>query len=654
MQREVGPYECLGMVGEGTYGVVIKARHRTTGLLVAIKEMKRVKGDCHAKKVATREVRLLRQLRHPNIVRLIEVIRDASEGSFHLVFEYVERTVLQCLEVTERGVDPQLIRRYMYQLLRCLEYCHASNVIHRDVKPENILISSEDIVKLCDFGFARLMLSPDSFLSGSKYTDYVATRWYRAPELLVGKTDYNTAVDVWAVGCVFAELTTKEPLFPGKTDADQLSRIVACCGALPPELVACFQRNPLCAKARLPAPSSPERRNHPYQRFRDQSPEWLAFLTSCLQVDPEKRRTCSELLASRYFTHDYFHLEMDEILKRSDLYMPAPSSSCSAAVKKARKIAATARDNRTTTTRAAFLAEGGVERGPTLSFRSPPRYPLLPLLALSKRQGRANEGGNVVEERAKADGEASKETTIQRSEWQEGKRQGPYFLRLPRMKPYFSSVGTTQPHRQVTFRRMVPGGFTDGFHPTTSSSTSLASPSSMPRTSSPPFAGSSLLPLVHQGPTQREHTPVRRDSSDPHGVAVSCRMPQAPPQMTLPTREEEVEVVARKREEHRRKGEREVSEMVASDRRGSSPFVERQTLPTKKTEIHPHDGQYLPYPPPLYRQRHQPVRLLGPRKRYQLSYRSSPGDNSGIAFASAPVCLPAVGGERSLFSKRHL
>lgn len=654
MLSEVGPYECLDMVGEGTYGVVVRARHRTTGLMVAIKQFKRVKGDCHAKKVATREVRVLRQLRHPNIVRLIEVIRDASEGSFHLVFEFVERTVLQCLDQTERGVDPQLIRRYMYQLLRCLEYCHASNVIHRDVKPENILISSQDIVKVCDFGFARLMLTSDSFLSGSKYTDYVATRWYRAPELLVGKTDYTTAVDVWAVGCVFAELTTKLPLFPGKTDVDMLARIIACCGALPSVLVTCFHKNPLYAKARLPAPPAPERRNHLYQQFRDQSPEWLAFLTSCLHVDPEKRLTCTELLASSYFTHDNFHLEMDKILKENDMYAPPPTSPNAAALRKQRKLAAAAQERSPTKTKAAFLAEGGAEKGPTMAFRSSPRYHLLPLLTPSRQQAkeREREERSVVEEKAKVDGEldsGGETTSIRQSECREGQSQGPYFLRLPPMKPYFSSVGN-QPHRQLTFRRVVPGAFGKGFHPTISPSP--PSPSSMPRASSPPPAGSPLLRVVHRSATQRGISPARLDASNLHGVAVSNSIPKtSSPTALRSTKEEEVAGIG---EERRGEEGREASEMIAIDRRGSSPMVERQTLPMKETEVHPHDDQYLPHPPLLYRHRRPPARLFGSKKRYQLTDHSNPDYNSGIAFASAPIWLPSMAGERSLFSKRHL
>lgn len=338
MLGELGPYECLSVLGEGTYGVVVKARHKTTGATVAIKQFKKLDKNHNVQKVTTREVRLLKQLRHPNIIRLIEVIRDPEEGTLHLVFEYVERTALERLEMTERGLDPDLVRRYTYQLLRCLEYCHASNVIHRDVKPENILISSQEVVKICDFGFARLMLPPSSMQSGAGYTDYVATRWYRAPELLVGQTDYTPAVDVWAVGCVFAELSTKEPLFPGSSDFDQLVQIMSCCGALPPQQMKCFQQNRYYARLKLQPPRSASHCRGLEKRFPKQSPDWIAFLSGCLQTDPSKRLTCSELLCSNYFTHDGFHIQMDEELKQRGLYLPplAPARQC--AEKRKRKV----------------------------------------------------------------------------------------------------------------------------------------------------------------------------------------------------------------------------------------------------------------------------------------------------------------------------
>ncbi|RTL23998.1 MAG: hypothetical protein EKK49_21965, partial [Rhodocyclaceae bacterium] len=148
-------YETLGVIGEGTYGVVMKARHRETGQLVAIKKFKESDEDEQVRKTSLREVRVLKQLRHDNIISLLEVFR--RKGKLYLVFEYVDKTILEVLEQRPNGLDENDVRRFTYQLLRGTEYCHAHNIMHRDIKPENILISKNGTLKLCDFGFARTM-----------------------------------------------------------------------------------------------------------------------------------------------------------------------------------------------------------------------------------------------------------------------------------------------------------------------------------------------------------------------------------------------------------------------------------------------------------------------------------------------------------------
>ncbi|XP_049850629.1 uncharacterized protein LOC126323281 isoform X2 [Schistocerca gregaria] len=216
-------YENISVVGEGSYGLVMKCRHRETGQLVAIKKFIETEEDQNVRKMALREIRMLKKLRHENLVNLIEVFR--RKRRFYLVFEFVDHTVLDELEEKPGGLGELVTRCHTFQVLRAIHYCHSNNIVHRDVKPENVLVSRLGVVKLCDFGFARLLAAP-----GEPYTDYVATRWYRAPELLVGDVKYGREVDIWAVGCLFAEMMTGDPLFPGDSDIDQLFQIVKMLG----------------------------------------------------------------------------------------------------------------------------------------------------------------------------------------------------------------------------------------------------------------------------------------------------------------------------------------------------------------------------------------------------------------------------------------
>ncbi|XP_034425281.1 cyclin-dependent kinase-like 2 [Hippoglossus hippoglossus] len=289
-------YESLGLVGEGSYGSVLKCRHRDSGRLVAIKKFVDSDDDKTVKKIALREIKLLRQLRHGNLVNLLEVWKRRRR--WYLVFEFVERTLLDDLEHNRSGLDLNTSRQYLYQVLRATAFCHQQNIIHRDIKPENILISQEGVVKLCDFGFARTLV-------GDVYTDYVATRWYRAPELLVGDIRYGKPVDVWAVGCLLLEMFTGQPLFPGDSDLDQIYHIIRCFGNLTAHHQELFYRNPVFSGVRLPECYGQVLLN---QRFPTVTSAAVDLAQSCLQMDPERRAHCSELLEHPLFTQDSFHI----------------------------------------------------------------------------------------------------------------------------------------------------------------------------------------------------------------------------------------------------------------------------------------------------------------------------------------------------------
>lgn len=283
-------YEKISKIGEGSYGVVFKCRNRDNGTIVAIKKFVESEDDPLIRKIAMREIRMLKQLKHTNLVNLLEVFR--RKRKLHLVFEYCDHTVLNELEEHPNGVVENQIKRIIYQVLCAVEFCHKHNCIHRDVKPENILVTKTGIVKLCDFGFARLMTGPCD-----EYTDYVATRWYRAPELLVGDTQYGSPVDVWAIGCVFAELLSGQALWPGKSDVDQLYLIKKTLGDLIPRHIDIFRSNQFFRGINIPECV----RMEPLELRYTTTKQALSFMKSCLKMEPSHRLVCSELKKHEYF-----------------------------------------------------------------------------------------------------------------------------------------------------------------------------------------------------------------------------------------------------------------------------------------------------------------------------------------------------------------
>ncbi|XP_053208727.1 cyclin-dependent kinase-like 1 isoform X2 [Panonychus citri] len=297
-------YEKISKIGEGSYGLVFKCRNRENGQLVAVKKYVETEDDPLIKKIALREIKMLKQLKHPNLINLIEVFR--RKRKLHLVFEYCELTVLDILEKYSKGVPEYLTKRIIWQTINAVNFCHQHNCIHRDVKPENILLTRDFIVKLCDFGFART-LSPNG-----NYTDYVATRWYRAPELLVGDTQYGPAVDVWAIGCVTAELMRGEALWPGKSDVDQLYLIRKTLGDLIPRHVQIFRSNDFFAGVTIPETEITDPLSGKIPRHVEDT--GFDFLRKCLDKDPQKRPNCDLLLRHPYFNNVKIpELESEEV-----------------------------------------------------------------------------------------------------------------------------------------------------------------------------------------------------------------------------------------------------------------------------------------------------------------------------------------------------
>ncbi|KAL0372149.1 UNVERIFIED_CONTAM: Cell division control protein 2A [Sesamum calycinum] len=208
-------YEKVEKIGEGTYGVVYKARDRMTNETIALKKIRLEQEDEGVPSTAIREISLLKEMQHGNIVRLQDVVH--SEKRLYLVFEYLDLDLKKHMDsCPEFSQDPRLVKMFLYQILRGIAYCHSHRVLHRDLKPQNLLIDRRtNALKLADFGLARAFGIPVR-----TFTHEVVTLWYRAPEILLGSRHYSTPVDVWSVGCIFAEMSNGHPnedTWPGVT-----------------------------------------------------------------------------------------------------------------------------------------------------------------------------------------------------------------------------------------------------------------------------------------------------------------------------------------------------------------------------------------------------------------------------------------------------
>lgn len=212
-------YEKLEKVGEGTYGVVYKAKDLKTNKIVALKKIRLEMEEEGVPSTAIREIALLKELsRHPNVVTLLDVIH--ANQKLHLVFEFLDQDLKHFLDSMKDLLSPLMVKSYMYQLINSVAFCHAHRVLHRDLKPQNLLIDQAGALKLADFGLARAFGIPVR-----TYTHEVVTLWYRPPEILLGYNQYSTPVDVWSIGCIFVEIVTKRPLFTGDSEIDQLFKI---------------------------------------------------------------------------------------------------------------------------------------------------------------------------------------------------------------------------------------------------------------------------------------------------------------------------------------------------------------------------------------------------------------------------------------------
>lgn len=214
-------YQRIEKIGEGTYGVVYKAKDLNNhNRIVAMKKIRLEAEDEGVPSTAIREISLLKEMNDPNIVKLFNIIAEGHK--VYLVFEFLDLDLKKYMEAipSGMGLGEDMVKRFMNQLVSGVKYCHSHRILHRDLKPQNLLIDKEGNLKLADFGLARAFGVPLR-----TYTHEVVTLWYRSPEILLGGKQYSTGVDMWSVGCIFAEMCTRKALFPGDSEIDEIFKI---------------------------------------------------------------------------------------------------------------------------------------------------------------------------------------------------------------------------------------------------------------------------------------------------------------------------------------------------------------------------------------------------------------------------------------------
>nr|WNT93106.1 CDKG2-2 protein [Phyllostachys edulis] len=297
--RSVDEFERLNKINEGTYGVVYRARDKKTGEIVALKKVKMEKEREGFPLTSLREINILLSFHDPSIVDVKEVVVGSSLDSIFMVMEYMEHDLKGVMETMKQPYNQSEVKCLLLQLLEGVKYLHDNWVLHRDLKTSNLLLNNRGELKICDFGLSRQYGSPLK-----PYTQLVVTLWYRSPELLLGTKEYSTAIDMWSVGCIMAELLAKEPLFNGKTEFEQLDKIFRTLGTPNEKIWPGYAKLPGVKVNFVKQPYNRLREKFPAASFSGRpllSEAGFDLLNRLLTYDPEKRISADAALQHEWF-----------------------------------------------------------------------------------------------------------------------------------------------------------------------------------------------------------------------------------------------------------------------------------------------------------------------------------------------------------------
>lgn len=293
MENKQNRYEKIEFLGEGQFATVYKAKDIETDRIVAVKKIKlgsREEAQDGINRTALREIKLLQELDHENLIGLLDVFGHMSNVS--LVFDFMDTDLEVIIKDNTIILTTPNIKSYILQTLKGLEYLHINWILHRDLKPNNLLVDSNGVLKIGDFGLAKMFGSPNRI-----NTHQVVTRWYRAPELLFGAKQYGTCIDIWAVGCILAELLLRVPLFPGESDLDQLTKIFGVFGNPTeenwPGVKALSDFIEFKTFPSIPLKSI----------FTAAGDDLLQLIESMLVLNPIARKSCTECLKMPFFSN---------------------------------------------------------------------------------------------------------------------------------------------------------------------------------------------------------------------------------------------------------------------------------------------------------------------------------------------------------------